>query len=168
MPVSIWESVASTSWWVFVLYTMVIAACWQARYPSKISLNMLIFLPLYSFTLAAICAAISMNPTPWQVAATSAALGLGTALGWAQSRWLGTAIDLETRSIALKGSNLPILCLAAATLAKLTFGFSLQLDPKLLASGIYNLPLFTLFGFFTGLSIGRYCFARQALKHANA
>lgn len=168
MPVSIWESVASTSWWAFVLYIAVVAACWQARKPSKISLNKLIFLPLYTFTLAAICAAISMHPTPWQITATSAALCLGTSVGFAQSRWLGTTIDLETRSVAVKGSYLPILCLIAATLAKLGFGFSLPLDPQFLASGLYNLPLFTLFGFFTGLSIGRYCFARLALKRANA
>lgn len=168
MPVSIWESIASTAWWAFMLYLAVVAACWQARKPSTLSLNKLIFFPLYSFTLAAICAAISMHPTPWQITATSAALFLGTAAGWAQSHWLGTTIHPETRSIAVKGSYLPMLFLIAATLAKFHFGFSLQLDPKFLASGIYNLPLFTLFGFFTGLSIGRYCFARQALKRANA
>lgn len=168
MPVSIWESIASTSWWAFVLYLVVVAACWQARKPSKISLNKLIFLPLYSFTLAAICAAISMHPTPWQITATGAALFLGASAGWAQSHWLGTTIDLATRSVAVKGSYLPILCLIAATLAKLAFGFSLQFDPKFIASGVYNLPLFTLFGFFTGLSIGRYGFARQALKRASA
>lgn len=168
MPVSIWESIASTSWWAFVLYLAVVAACWQARKPSNISLNKLIFFPLYSFTLAAICAAISMHPTPWQITATSAALFLGTATGWVQSLWLGSTIDVATKSVAIKGSYLPILFLIAATFAKLAFGFSLQLDPKLLASGNYNLPLFTLFGFFTGLSIGRYYFARQALKRASA
>lgn len=168
MPTSIWESIAGTSWWAFVLYVAVVAACWQARHPSNISLTKLIFLPIYSFTLAAICAVISMHPTPLQVSATSAALFLGSAAGWAQSYWLGCQVDPSTKTIALKGSYAPILLLIAATLAKLGFGFSLSLNPQIIASGIYNLPLFSLFGFFTGLSIGRYCFARQALHRANA
>lgn len=168
MPTSIWESIASTSWWAFVLYIAVVAACWQARHPSNISLTKLIFLPIYTFTLAAICAAISMHPTPLQVSAASAALFLGSAAGWAQSYWLGCQVDITTKTIALKGSYAPFLILILATLAKLTFGFSLALNPEFMMTGVYNMPLFTIFGFFTGLSIGRYCFARQAIKRASA
>lgn len=168
MPVSIWESIASTPWWAYALYGVIVYFCLKARHPSRVSLNQLLILPLYLLTLTAICAAFSMHPNVWQISAGAAASAMGAALGFAQFARSAPAADPLTRTLTVPGSNTALLILIIATLAKFAFHFSFSLDLQRLNSGFYNTPLFTLYGFVTGLNIGRYLFARQAIKHATA
>lgn len=168
MPVSIWESIANTPWWVYVLYALVFFLCLKARHPTHTSLKQLIFFPLYFLSLAVLCAAYSMHPTLTQVGAGALACSLSAILGWIQFARLPLIFNAKQGTITLPGSRAPLLFLMAATLAKFGLGLSLPSNYQLLNSGAYNTPLFTLYGTVLGLSLGRFAYARQAFKHANA
>lgn len=168
MPVSVWESIASTPWWVYALYGVIIYFCLKARHPSRVNLKQLLILPLYLLTLTAFCAAVSMHPTLKQISAGALASTIGAAFGWMQFARTAPGVDPINRRLTVPGSNIPLLLLIAATIAKFAFHVSFNLNLELLNTGIYNTPLFALYGFITGLNIGRYAFAHQAIKRAAA
>lgn len=168
MPVSVWESIASTPWWVYAFYGVILYFCLKARHPSRVNLKQLLVLPLYLLTLTAICAAFSMHPTLMQISAGAAASTVGAALGWVQFARTAPGVDPINRTLTVPGSNIPLLGLFAFTLAKFSFHLSFNLDLATLNTGIYNMPLFALYGFITGLNIGRYAFAHQTMKRAAA
>jgi len=164
MNISIWETIASTPWWVYLVFGMLIRAGWLATKPNVITLRNLYFYPimLFAFSVVAVFATMTVNATMimlWLMAAF-----LGSGLGWLQFRMQKIVAIKNEKKLHIPGTwSLLIIILVLFTL-KHYFNFQLSINtesiqqPNVMASVIF------LYGLFTGIFAGRLIYAVRCVR----
>ncbi len=165
MHESIWQTIAYTPWWMIVLFGYLAHASYLATKPSALPIRKLIFLPVFFFVASLLGMFILVKPNTANLACWAVMLLLGTGLGWLQFRVSNIKASKEDRTLHIPGTWSALILLIAAISAKYYFGFQLNLSPELFQTTPYANALMGLYGFVTGLFIGRSYYAVHAAKH---
>ena len=162
---SIWQSIAATSFWVYVLVFYFLYMGYRGKKPQVVPLRALVLLAigLICFTLAGISMFVKFNATNASYWALMYMLGMG--LGWLQFSTLPVKAIVGEKNIYIPGSWLT-LCIIIAMIASIFLtDFQISFDPATLRSGAYSRFLMIAYGLVTGLYFGRTIYALRAVKH---
>jgi hypothetical protein len=168
MSPTIWNTIASTAWWVFLLYgalfIYLIKVGLAASQAQVISFKQLFTMPIISLIFSIICLLISIPITLSFFAYWISALGLGLLLGWLQFRLLRVKAVSGQRQFYLPGSWRLLLLFIVLIALKFYYAISFDLQWLLLLKTQYVRELFMLSGLATGMLIGRISYALRCLK----
>ncbi len=163
MTNSIWEIIADTPWWVYVVFFALMQAGFTATKPRIISIKQLYLLPilflLFSFIALARIQLDLTNFFLWL-----GAIMFGTGLGWLQFRALKIKAIKNEAKLYIPGTwSVMVIILIAFTL-KYYYGYQLAIDTRLILSPKFAGWLSLAYGLFTGLFVGRITYAHRCLK----
>lgn len=163
MTISIWEKIAETPWWIYVLYISLIYIGFLGTKARIIPIKQLFILP-GMFLILSFCSMYLMHLTLFALMCWIATIVLGMGLGWLQFRIFKIKAVKDEAKLYVPGtwSLLVIILIIFAT--KYYYGYELETNPQQLLSPKFAAILALIYGFFTGLSIGRASYAMRCLK----
>lgn len=166
MPVLTWETIANTPWWVFVLYAFSFKLSLNARKPSTLPVNHLLIAPIYCVFLGLITSYYLLHPSLLQLSNSLLGLALGLTFGWFQLSFHQPTLHPALQRITLKGSSLPLILFFASNFMILCYPTTLNKLYTALMNGQYNAYILFFYGLGAGSAIGRFTYAKGALKNA--
>lgn len=164
MHASIWQTIAETSFWIYVLIGLLIYSGYQGSkqrtVPVKFLWANLIAVSAASFVSITLFVKLNAVYLAWW----AATLVLGSGLGWLYYKTLQVQPLPEEGKFIIPGSWITLFIILGAIAAKYYFGYQITLDPGILKSGVYSQSVMILYGMLTGLNIGHLVYIRRALK----
>lgn len=163
---SIWQAIASTPWWVAILF--IYAACigYRATKPYEIPLRNLMLSACLLSGLTAIALSTHIPPTPANLGVWANMMLFGAGISWLHLRIKQVKISPDGKRLEMPGSWNIFLIMIVILVIKyyMGFQFSLSFNPDLLKSPKIAFTLMALYGLFTGSFLGRIAYARHAAK----
>ena len=162
MTNSIWEIVADTPWWVYVLFAFLVRVGLQATKARVISARKLLTIPLIFISLSFFNMYSNTELTIDHVAIWMSALCAGGLLGWLQYKALKIQAVKNTTSLYMPGTwSLLVIILTMFTI-RYYIGYQNAVSPQLFAEP--KTWIIFLYGIFTGLFAGRSFYALRCIK----
>ena len=163
MTDSIWEAIANTPWWVFVLFIFLVRIGLLARKPHIISMKQLLILPIMFFALSLV-AIFNLKFQTINLLLWAGAILFGIVLGWLHFRLLKISAIKEKAMLYVPGSwNVLIIILTLFAL-KYYYNYEIALNSQMLNNPKIIMVLMLSYGLFTGLFIGRITYAFRCLR----
>jgi len=164
MTNSIWNILAETPWWVYVLFIYLIRLGIKATKPQTVPLKNLLLLPLAFFTLSCLSIYFSLKITALHIALWSLALLVGSFLGFLQGRLLKIKAIKHESQLHFPGSWSLLIMLLIIFASKYYLGHETAIDPAILTQPSSAAAMFALYGLMTGLFFGRVGYAIKCIK----
>jgi hypothetical protein len=158
---SIWEIIANTPWWVFVLLVYLIRVGLGATRSRIVPVRRLLILPTIFIALSFVSMYNNMQLTFDHVLIWSAAFMIGSCLGWLQFKALKIKAVKNRASLYVPGTWSLLVIIIILFCVKYYYGYQNAIDPTKLQSNIW---LFFAYGLFTGLFAGRVGYAVRCIK----
>src|SRR3990167_294551 len=131
MTNSIWETVAETPWWVYVVIIYFIHTSLQARKPRLISIKAMLVLPLFLYILSLISlhyfGSLQVNVPRFSLWLTFALMGV--ALGFLEYHARQIKIAKDKRAFYFAGSWNLLIIFITILIIKFYFAGNLNIDP---------------------------------------
>lgn len=164
MPTSIWETIASTSWWYFVFVACLCKMAFAASKPHIIPIKRAYFFPSLFFivsmiTLYFIIPFNFMHFTTW-----SCAILLGMIIGWMQFTIKKIKVMKNPAQLHFPGSWNLFLVIFVLLVTKFYFNFDIFFDVEQLKQPPYSFLLVFSYGLVAGLFAGRLIYITRSLK----
>lgn len=164
MTTSIWETVANTPWWVFVLFTYLVIVGYLASRPRIVPIKKLVILPTLFIALSCFNIYKVFTLTNEHIVIWLGMLVIGFGLGWLQFKKLNIKAIKEQAAIMIPGTWTLLLIIVLIFSLRYYYGYQLALNPN-----IFNDPktaniLLSAYGLTAGLFSGRLAFAWRCLK----
>lgn len=164
MNESIWQMIAETPWWKYVFAAYLVSIAYQAAKPHIITLRSLQYGVVSLVALSLICITKFIHINADTLSHWLVMFLLGGGLGWLQfSRYRLQAIAGE-KKLLIPGSRFLFFIIPAAVFLKYYFDVPLSFDVSTLPSANLTILLMSLFGFSTGLFLGRLSYAAHVVK----
>ncbi len=156
---SFWQILEGTPWWVWVLFAYLLKIVIQASRPRVVSLYRLLIGPL--FFVALTVHTVTQVPMYIQNAACLViSLFAGISLGFWQISRLSLKVDKQKKLIHLPGSYATLILIIIIFASKFYFAYTQAINPEIVSSWAFALPLLAISGLCTGMFIGRVaCYA---------
>ncbi len=164
MTQSIWDTIANTPWWVYVIFIFLLRAGLSATKPRTVPLRSFFVLPAILIPLSLINFFIDVNLTPTNVGMWLGALLVGILLGKVQFRLLRIKAIPKEAKLHVPGSWSLLIVLLVIFLTRYYYGHEMAIDPDVLKQPKWMMAMFLAYGFFTGLFIGRAISAVRCVK----
>ena len=163
---SIWQSIASTPWWAYVLFGYFAFLCYRATKPQVVMVRKVLVMPTL-ITLASMAGMYFLvKPTAVKLGYWAVMFVLGSGLGWLHfSIKKIKAIEGGTRLVIPGSLGLTAVFIIAIT-AKYYFGYPLSLDADFIQAPQQSLSLVILYGLSLGLFFGRMLYILHIAKSA--
>jgi hypothetical protein len=165
MSNSIWQIIASTPWWVFVIFFYLLRMGYLATKPRVITLSAMLMFPLLlamgSFTTIFYYLSFTLD----HILIWVAGFLLGIGLGYIHYRFLNIKAISNTQSLYITGSWSLLLIILLIFGIKYYFGYEIAINPNLFAQKEYAFSLLALYGMLTGFFAGRLSYAANCLKN---
>lgn len=158
------ETIASTPWWVFVLFAYLVRLGFAARKPRYIPFRNLFFLPAIFVVISLFGLSELIGFTEKNMGIWIAALLIGSVLGWLHFYFIKIKAVKNEATLYLPGTWSLLIIILALFTSKYFFGFQLAIDPQLLQQEKYLIIWLSLYGLFTGLFFGRAMYAIRCLR----
>ena len=170
VPHSLWEGIASTSFWFYYVFFGLVYFGYLARKPRIQRAAHPAILPSVFILLSGLCFFLTPLVTPYLMSGWVGLLCLGIALGWLQAALFRLKPLADHRHVYVAGSNRLLLCLALFVVGWLIYlstglRFRPIIDPQQIFSQAYLFYVTLAYGLATGLIIGRSLRLRYSLKH---
>lgn len=163
MNTSIWETIALTPWWFFLVIYSALYLSYQMTKPQTIRLKAWLVYNSIStvFILVSLYAFLHLNLSIVGLGACFACVGL--LLGWLHFH--GVTINAEKTRFHLPGSWAVMLFCVAMVIGKYYyFGYQVFFDPKILLEAKYAPYILAFSGLFAGLNVGRMIAVLRAYR----
>ena len=102
--------------------------------------------------------------TLFNISGCIAAIILGSILGWLHFSVIKIKVVRYHRQIRLPGSWGLLIIIVALFFSMIYFNIDIISFSQQITTPRFAFPLLLLYGFLTGLFIGRFCYARRSLK----
>lgn len=166
MPGLTWENIASTPWWVFVLFIFTFKLSLNARKPSTLPIRNLLIAPIYSVFLGLLTSFYLLHPSLLQLSNSVLGFAVGFTFGWFQLSFHRPGLHPADQRITLKGSSLPLLLFLFGTFMTICHPGMLNTIYQSTLNGQYNAYILFFYGLGAGSALGRFSYAKGALKNA--
>ncbi len=165
MQTSIWQSIASTYWLVYVFIGFLIFLSYEGTKAQKLPVRNFFIIPPLFITMTIISMVYMLQVTPASLAAWANMLVLGSGLGWLHFRALNVKIISGENKMAMPGSLLIFFIIIGLAAAKYFYGSRFSLDIRMLKSPHTILMIMSSYGLLSGLFLGRAAYTWRAIKH---
>lgn len=166
MDASIWQTIAETPWWLYVIAAYFIMICWVATRPSIVPVKSLLVLPclFLLFSLPALILYSEFNMVNSLLAFLIG--GVGVPFGWLEFKIHRIKAFKNEDKLYIPGTWNLFILIAIFCLLKFYFEFTLNdfLTLKIFTHHKLSTNLIFVYAFLLGFFIGRYGYARQCLK----
>lgn len=164
MNASIWQTIAETSFWVYILYAMIIYIGYQHSKQRAIP-TLVLWTSMIAFTCASIIGmSFFVKFSIVNIAWWGGLFLLGASFGWLHYYRLQVQHLADEEKLLIPGSWITMTAISGVMAAKYYFGPEISMDPDILKTGAYSPLLMALYGFITGLYIGRILYARRIIR----
>jgi len=162
MTITIWDIIADTPWWVYVLIIFFIRIAYLATKPQLVSIKKMFALPLSMLVISTILLATQF-PIHWlDVSIFVLALLLGSLLGWLHFRIKKVKAIMNQAILYVPGSWNIFILLIAIIVIRFNWNNSLSKETFMQPNGILVISL--LLGSSMGLMLGRLYYSLKCLK----
>lgn len=164
MTNSVWEIAANTPWWVYLLFIYLVRMGFLARKPRTVPVRMLFILPsiLIVFSIFSLYHIVQLNAANLLIWLGAIFLGIG--IGWLQYYSLRIKAVRNEEKLYVPGTWGLLIIVLVIFAIKFYFGYELTIDPSLFLQAKYSFWLLSVYGFFTGLFLGRLIYALRCIK----
>lgn len=163
MTNSIWEIIANTPWWVFLLFGYLLWVGFLATKPHQVHIKTLFLFPAFLFIFSLI-SLISFHFSVTTILIWLGAMLLGASLGWLHYQSLRVRAVQNAQKIYVPGTWVLLFIIIAGFSAKFYFGYEIAINPEFSFQPTYYIAMILLYGLLTGLFFGRFLYARHCLK----
>ena len=162
---SIWQAIANIPWWIYATFIYLIRLGLLASKPRVVPIQNLFILPSFFVLLSLVCIYTSKELSFFTLSIWLSTLLLGALLGWFQFRMFKIKAIKEEAKLYLPGTwSLLILILISIALKFYFINSANTFDAHVLTQPKFAGWLFSLYGFFTGLFLGRFFYSWRCLK----
>ena len=161
---NIWQIIANTPWWIAPLFCYLMYLGYLANKPRTLSYASLLRAPLIFTAFTIVAMFTYLNHTPLNILIWLATLIIGTIMGWLNFKLTKVKAIKDERKLALPGTWMLWIFSIGIFTAKFYYHYDFMLDLETVKQPHFQYALCTLYGFFTGLFIGKIIYARHALK----
>jgi hypothetical protein len=162
MTHSIWESIANTPWWAYLILVYVFHIGWSATKPHITYINRLITLPALTLTFSIVLFLTLKKSSMINISYWIAAAMVGLLLGWLHFRWLNIKSIKEEAKLFVPGSWSIMIIIILAFITQFYISYQAHLYPK---STMLNVSrLFIMYGLIVGLFLGRLIYSLRCIK----
>ncbi len=166
MSNSIWETIALTPWWTYVVIWYLLYLSFKAAKPRIVSLNTFIFLHILttSFILIGLFYLVEMNLPHILICLASALVGV--LLGWLHFRAHKIKALKNEAKFYMPGSWVLLILIILLVIAKYYyFGSQLLFNPTVFKQEKFTPYILTITGLVIGLFIGRTLYLLRCIKY---
>ena len=160
---NIWQMLSNTPWWVYVVFIVLLQIGFAARKPRIVPFKRLIILPLIFLILSLVGLWEHEQFTLHNVFLWLIAMLPGIFLGWMQFHALRIKAIKNTHELYIPGSWLILGIVLLVFAIKYYIGYHEDIDARFIEHAARWMLL--LYGFFTGLFIGRLSYALRCIKY---
>lgn len=165
MTNSVWDIIAGTPWWVFVLLIYLIRIGYDATKPSIVELKKLFILPAVLIGLSAMGIYTLTQHQPINLLVTIAALLFGIPLGWVHYKLLKIKAVPDKKQLHIPGTWSVLVLILLIFAVKYYTGYQMDVNPEVLLKPQNAIKILALYGLFIGLFIGRLAYSCRCLKY---
>ncbi len=152
----VWDALANTPWWVYVLFYFFVSRGIKARRPAVVSPARLAVVPAIMMVWGGWSLATLFPVTPLTLGSWAIALVAGTAFG----AWLAQGIHIRAdheRGLLWRPGDPTFLPLVIAIFAlKYVFGYLLGVDPGIARNPVFYFTDIVVSGLITGIFVGKF------------
>lgn len=150
--------------WVYGFILVLIFLSIQAAKPKMVSIKILIYSPILFFIFSFLVIYYFLPLDKYNISAWITCCILGAMLGWIHFRDLNIKGIRNTKSIFMPGSWFVLGVIVTLLCLKLYLRMRFSnINPKLLQTPEYAFPIISVYGFTTGLILGRISFATKCI-----
>ncbi|RDI45161.1 DUF6622 family protein [Aquicella lusitana] len=160
---SIWEIIAGTPWWVYVLFVLLVRFGILASKPRIIPFRQLLLLPAVFIPLS-FASLYQMHLSLSLFGLWAGALLLGAAGGWLQFRFINIKAIKNQSKLYVPGTWSILIIILIVFAVKYYYSYESAVNPGQIINPHINVWFALLYGLFTGLFIGRVAYALRCLK----
>ena len=165
MHTTIWYSIASTPWWVYVLLVYCAWISYMATKPRLVSISNLYSLPVFFVSLSIMCmCAMAKTISITEMAVWFGTFTLGVGIGYLQYLVFKIKAFKATKVLYLPGSITPLTLLLLAMVSKYYYGYSLSINPLWLIQPKNMIFILSIYGLLTGLFCGRLSYGLRCMQ----
>lgn len=157
---SIWETIANTPWWVFVIFFYLTWIGLLATKPSTIRINQLLIFSIIFFCGSMVCL-LTLQFHLITLLFWLAALGIGIASGWLQFSFTKLTFLKNENKLQVPGSWNLLIILFLFLATKYYYRYELALIPNMLSNPFSQQILIIIYGAITGVFVGRWLWVKQ-------
>lgn len=165
MTYTIWQVIANTPWWVFLVFILIVRVGLLATKARTIPVKNLFIIPAIFFVMTLVNMYFFVSFTLLNLSIWLSTLLLGLFAGWLQFRSLNIKALKNEAKLVVPGTWSLLVILLTIFVIKYYAGYQFVIDPEVLKQPKYVYGLLTLYGLFTGLFIGRLLYSLRCLKY---
>lgn len=158
------ETIASTPWWFYVLVVLVVKLAFIATKPRLVEIKKLFVMPIVFISISILIFAYTYKINPTTIGIWLSTLMAGTLLGFLHFRFLKIKAVKEKAALYFPGSKSLFVLILVLFAARYYFNTHLNIDPQTLLQPATLARLIPLYGFFTGVFIGKAWYALRCVK----
>jgi len=161
---SIWQTIAETSFWVYMIYGIIVYIGYSHSRQRTIP-ALVLWSNMIAFTAASVLGMsffVKLNLVSF--AWWAAFFLLGSCLGW--MHYYRLQVKHDDGRLLIPGSWITMAAISGTIAAKYYFAPGISFDPSILKTGDYSELLMALYGTITGLYIGRIAYSRRIIRQA--
>jgi hypothetical protein len=161
---SIWQTIASTSWWVLALFFYLMYVSYAATKPKSIPVRSFYLTPplFIMGTIAGMITLLQTNAT--NLACWAVMLVMGYGLGWLQFNIMKVKANEDGKLLLIPGTKSMFFFVLLGFALKIYLGYEISFNLDLFKTPSYSLAIMIMYGLFTGLLLGRMMYAKRAAK----
>ncbi|TAK73019.1 MAG: hypothetical protein EPO11_09310 [Gammaproteobacteria bacterium] len=164
MTNSIWESIADTPWWVYLVFIILIRMGYAATKGRVVHIRSFLVLPVIFIFTSLLNFFVNISFTPTNIALWLGTTLIGIAVGCIQFQLMKIKAVPNENKLYLPGTWGLLILLMLLFAARYYTGYEIALDPTILQQPKWMMGMFLLYGLLTGLFIGRAFCAVRRLK----
>jgi len=162
---SIWQAIAITPWWFYLILYYILTLCIRASKPHIASFRYIVLIPGFFICLLLVSLPIIVSFTLQNFLIWLGTALFGILLGWLQFRLRKVkAIKNETKFYLPGSWSLLVLIILVIIAKYYYFGYQILIDPHILKQPKFAPFLLAAGGILTGLFIGRLIYLLRCLK----
>lgn len=163
---TIWQSIAETSFWVYMIYAAIVYFGYHHS-KQRVIPTVILWTNMIAVTTATVIGMLLF--VKFNLSSTAYWAGmflLGATCGWLHYHRLQVQHLPDTGKLLIPGSWVTMTAISGVMTARYYYGADLSLDPAILKTGEYSSLLMAIYGMMTGLYIGRIMYVRRMIKQA--
>ncbi len=164
MSYEFWQSIANTSWWIYLMFIYLSYIAYLATKPVAQDIRMFYFMLPVVIGVSILGMFTLITVTPTNLAAYAASLVSNALLGWLLCLRLNVRAVEGKKVLLMEGSWMISFIVIALFSIRYYLRLEISFDPTTYKSPSYSLIIMILYGWVAGLLIGRILFMRRVLK----
>jgi hypothetical protein len=158
------QSIASAPWWGLPLFLYLMHMAYRANRPREVYVRALLLAPMLFILMSFIGMTYFIKVTPMNIKVWADMLLLGLGLGWLHFSAIKVMAISGQKKLQMPGTWLIMILVPVVFALKWHFGLTGWINPRMFDSPKVALYLMGVYGFFSGLFLGRAAYALRSMK----